>query len=82
MLRQSNGTSEAGALWYCDSCRIWWGSQIGEQPQTTFLLHLPEAVAVKLGWENYRGWKYANSAAICPSCGARIASASFSVPAG
>jgi hypothetical protein len=79
MLRQSDGTSEAGALWYCDSCRVWWGSQVGEQPQTSFLLRLPEAVTSALGWENYRGWKYANDAPSCPNCGTRAARARFSV---
>ena len=60
----------AGAAWRCDTCRVWWGTQVNPRPSTKFLLQLPMVVAEQLGWDDYRGWKLKlDEACVCPECG-------------
>lgn len=71
-------SSQAGALWRCPHCGAWWGSQIGKEPGTNFLLCLPEAIANTLSWDDYRGWKSAHvDASVCPRCGKNAVSPVF-----
>ena len=33
----------SGAIWICNKCQTWWGSQIGKRPSTNFLMMLDKA---------------------------------------
>ncbi len=79
MKKQTKNTSASGNLWHCDDCQVWWGSQVGEQVETLFLLQLPESLANRLSWIDYRGWKSTGlGASICPQCNTGLAEPTFS----
>ena len=62
----------SGAIWICESCNIWWGSQIGKHPTTTFLIQL-DKVGLLPSWDSFRGCKLvAEEASICLECGTLI----------
>ena len=59
----------SGAIWVCKDCDIWWGSQVGNRPFTTFLKKLNDAGLLP-AWDAYRGWKLViEQEAICLECG-------------
>jgi len=63
----------SGAIWICNQCHTWWGSQIGKRPSTNFLMILDRAGLLP-SWETYRGWKLvAEQAPICLECGNHVA---------
>ena len=63
----------SGAIWICNKCQTWWGSQIGKRPSTNFLMMLDKAGLLP-SWEGYRGWKLvAEQAPICLDCGNHLA---------
>lgn len=62
----------SGTIWICKHCHIWWGSQVGKRPSTSFLKKLDEAGLLP-SWEAYRGWKIANEQeSVCLECGETI----------
>lgn len=64
---------DSGAIWICNHCNTWWGSQIGKEPSTNFLAKLDKAGLLP-SWDSYRGWKLVlKQAPICLDCGDRIA---------
>ena len=64
----------SGAIWICNKCHTWWGSQIGKRPSTNFLTRLDQAGLLP-PWEEYRGWKLiAKQASHCLECGNHVAS--------
>ena len=63
----------SGAIWICNKCHSWWGSQIGKRPSTKFLTRLDTAGLLP-SWEMYRGWKLvAEQAPNCLECGNIVA---------
>jgi hypothetical protein len=63
---------EAAALWRCDHCQVWWGSQDGRQKEARLLLRMAEPNSNLFGWDAYRGWRVKRAEAnICPDCGQR-----------
>ena len=59
----------SGAIWICNKCHTWWGSQIGKRPSTNFLTML-DKTGLLPSWEGYRGWKLvAEQASNCLECG-------------
>ena len=73
----SGGSHAAGessalmaALWECEQCQVWWGSQSGDMPEARFLLQLAGPNSHLFPWENYRGWREKlGMAPMCPECG-------------
>jgi len=62
----------SGNIWVCKGCNIWWGSQVGNRPSTTFLKKLDDAGLLP-AWDTYRGWKLViEQEAICLECGDSI----------
>jgi ribosomal protein L37AE/L43A len=73
------GTRKA-ALWVCDHCQVWRGSQNGYQPEARYLLRLAEPHTELFKWEDYRGWReQADIAQLCPECGRETAHPRFSL---
>jgi len=75
-------TSEAqmAALWVCDQCQAWWGSQNGPQREARFLLRLAEPYTHLFKWEDYRGWREkAAEAHVCPGCRHEVAQPRFTL---
>ncbi|WP_420642518.1 hypothetical protein [Candidatus Leptofilum sp.] len=66
------------ALWQCDHCSAWWGSQPYAQP-TRFMLELPIEQLTALGWDNFRGWRLGNNPNIntCPVCANEVSQPSY-----
>ena len=63
----------SGAIWICEHCNIWWGSQVGKSTSTNFLMKLDEAGLLP-SWEDYRGWKLVlEQGPVCLECGDSIA---------
>jgi hypothetical protein len=59
----------SGAAYRCESCRVWWGSQVNSRRETAFLQYIPAPVAPNLPWDEYRGWRENQAAAtVCPEC--------------
>lgn len=60
----------AAALWTCDSCQVWWGSQATNHPDAHHLLSIVGPDTDMLLWEDYRGWRVkADEINVCPDCG-------------
>jgi hypothetical protein len=73
-------SAPVAALWRCDACQTWWGSQDGRQPEARFLLKLAEPHTALFKWEDYRGWREkADGAHICADCGHEAALPHFSL---
>lgn len=65
--------TQMAALWVCDPCQVWWGSQNGRQREARFLLQLAEPNTPLFKWEDYRGWREKGTAAhVCPDCGREV----------
>jgi len=63
----------SGAIWICDKCHSWWGSQNGKRPSTNILTRLDTAGLLP-PWEMYRGWKLvAEQTPNCLECGNIVA---------
>lgn len=63
----------SGTIWVCKHCNIWWGSQVGNQPSTSFLKKLDDSGLLP-AWDAYRGWRLViEQASICLECGDSIA---------
>lgn len=58
-----------GMIYRCNSCGVWWGSQVGKARKTGLLNQLPERVAAGLPWDEYRGWRERGRLDSCPECG-------------
>lgn len=54
------------AVWACEECQVWWGSQSYVKP-TNLLLDMPKALSQQLPWHEFRGWKTFDTA-VCPQC--------------
>lgn len=68
------------ALWVCDECQVWWGSQNGPQPEARYLLQLAEPNTQLFKWEDYRGWREKTETEhICCECGQAAANPRFSL---
>jgi hypothetical protein len=79
MLEQMEITTIDEALWKCDRCQAWWGSQADGRGGSRLLLDLPEAFAEVLPWDDYRGWKIAGAEiSVCPQCGNTVMHPLFS----
>jgi len=77
-----NGSSNepAAALWVCDACQVWWGSQNGPNREARHLLRLAEPNTTLFKWEDYRGWREQTATAhLCPECGHQAAHPRFSL---
>lgn len=73
-------SAHKAALWVCDQCRVWWGSQNGPQQEARYLLRLAEPHTPLFRWEDYRGWREkAATAHVCPECGHEVAHPRFSL---
>ena len=60
---------DAGIIWVCRHCHVWWGSQVGKRPSTNLLTRLNDADLLP-SWDSYRGWKLVKErASVCPECG-------------
>jgi hypothetical protein len=58
------------ALWVCDQCQVWWGSQNSHQPEARHLLQMAEPNTHLFKWEDYRGWREKGAENnTCPDCG-------------
>ena len=62
-------TQNEAALWYCESCSVWWCSQ-SKGEATDFMKTLPIDVLEEMGWDNFRGWGLGGTprVTICPDC--------------
>jgi hypothetical protein len=68
------------ALWVCDPCQVWWGSQNGPQPEARYLLKLAEPNTQLFKWEDYRGWhEKVGSEHVCFECGQSTSAPRFSL---
>jgi hypothetical protein len=68
------------ALWVCDACQVWWGSQNGLQPEAHYLLQLAEPNTQLFKWEDYRGWREKTATEhVCSDCGQANAYPRFSL---
>ncbi len=66
------------ALWTCDHCQVWWGSQKGPQSEARYLLQLAEPNTELFKWEDYRGWREkAATEQVCSECGQAVTSPRF-----
>jgi hypothetical protein len=73
------------ALWICDSCDTWWGSEPTAAPATWRLYRLAEPAATRLGeWRHHcPSWLVAGpDPSVCPECGLKMAKRPLPVPAG
>ncbi|MBE0670896.1 MAG: hypothetical protein IH588_09940 [Anaerolineales bacterium] len=63
----------SGTIWVCNHCNIWWGSQVGNHPSTSFLKKLDDSGLLP-AWDAYRGWRLVfEQASTCLECGDSIA---------
>lgn len=77
-----NGSSKepTAALWVCDQCQVWWGSQNGPNREARHLMRLAEPNTTLFKWEDYRGWRETGTNAhVCPECSQEAAHPRFSL---
>lgn len=72
MINQQEKTQTGTALWCCQQCSIWWGSQLAEEPETWSLFRLHKPLTNPLLWpDEAPAWKIAGpDPSVCPQCGA------------
>jgi hypothetical protein len=68
------------ALYRCDDCAAWWGSSTRHTPGEQWVFHLIEGHEAQYAWVDYRGWRTARDAGLCPVCGETVAIPAFALP--
>lgn len=63
----------AAALWACQDCQVWWGSQNensnGNAEDARYLLLLVQPHTTLFDWTDFRGWRNRTAEAnLCPQC--------------
>ena len=80
MIEPANAGTPKAALWVCEQCQVWWGSQNGHQQEARYLLRLAEPNSPLFKWEDYRGWREKTiNAHVCLECGQEVANPRFAL---
>jgi hypothetical protein len=71
---------QLASLYRCAGCGVWWGSSPQPTPGEHWVFHLIEGHEAQYNWVDYRGWRTARDAAVCPGCGKEANMPAFSLP--
>lgn len=73
-----NESHVIAALYRCPSCRAWWSSREGDDPEAQLIFRLAEKHKELFPWEDYQGWRaFGAGAVVCPGCGKEIEEPKF-----
>jgi hypothetical protein len=70
----------AASLYRFADCRVWWGGSLQHTPGEHWVFHLMEGYERQYNWVDYRGWRTARDATLCPVCGKGAGTPAFSLP--